>query len=86
VRKRENKKLVNYMLDSDNKLYMGGIPVTAKDDEVRRVVEAFGQIKTFNLVKDSNDDNLNRGFCFFEYLDEKVTERAIRVHLPNFRA
>lgn len=71
------------MLDSDNKLFMGGIPLSAKDNEVRKVVESFGQIKTFNLVKDSSNDELNRGFCFFEYLDEKVTERAIRVIL-NF--
>lgn len=69
------------MLDSENKLYMGGIPVTASYEQIRKVVEAFGQLKTFNLVKDSNDENLNRGFCFFEYLDEKVTDRAIRVIL-----
>lgn len=78
AKKRENKKNQNLMMESDNKLYMGGIPLTAKEYEVRELVESFGQLKLFNLVKDPNNDDLNRGFCFFEYLDEKVTERALK--------
>ena len=76
---KEIKRTPNYMMDTDNKLYIGGIPQTARESDIREIVEAFGQLKSFNLVKDPNDDNLNRGFCFFEYVDEKVTERAIKV-------
>lgn len=79
AKKRENKKNKNSLnMESDNKLYMGGIPLTAKEHEVRNLVESFGQLKLFNLVKDPNNEELNRGFCFFEYLDEKVTERALK--------
>ena len=78
IRRREHKKNNNLFVDSDNKLFMGGIPTNAKDKEVRSLVESFGQLKTFNLVKDPQNEELNRGFCFFEYLDEKVTERAVR--------
>jgi splicing factor U2AF subunit len=81
VEEKEIKRTQNYMMDSDNKLYIGGIPQTARESDIREIVEAFGQLKSFNLVKDPNDDNLNRGFCFFEYVDEKVTERAIKVNL-----
>jgi splicing factor U2AF subunit len=73
-------KKQGYMIDSDNKLYIGGIPPTAKENEIREIVESFGQLKMFNLVKDPNsEEDLNRGFCFFEYADEKVTDRAIKV-------
>lgn len=78
AKKRENKKNQSLAMESDNKLYMGGIPLTAKESEVRELVESFGQLKLFNLVKDPNNEELNRGFCFFEYLDEKVTERALK--------
>lgn len=78
AKKRENKKNNNLAMESDNKLYMGGIPLNAKEYEVRELVESFGQLKLFNLVKDPNNEELNRGFCFFEYLDEKVTERALK--------
>ncbi len=78
AKKRENKKNNNLAMESDNKLYMGGIPLNAKEYEVRELVESFGQLKLFNLVKDPNNEDLNRGFCFFEYLDEKVTERALK--------
>lgn len=78
VERKEVKKQ-SFLLDADNKLYMAGIPPTAKENEVRELVESFGQLKTFNLVKDPNNDELNRGFCFLEYLDETITERAIKV-------
>jgi hypothetical protein len=39
--------------------------------------EAFGMLKSFNLVKESAE--LNKGFCFFEFVDDKVTDRAIKV-------
>ena len=64
--------------ESDKKLYMSGIPPTAKESEIREIVESFGQLKYFNLIKDQNNDSLNRGFCFFEYISEVVTERAIK--------
>lgn len=63
---------------SDRKLYMSGIPPSAKESEIRDIVESFGQLKYFNLIKDPNDENLNRGFCFFEYISDVSTERAIK--------
>ena len=62
----------------DFKLYMGGIPLTMKDEEVRRMCESFGILKSFNLVKDPQNAELNKGFAFFEYMDEKLTDKAIK--------
>ena len=64
--------------ESNNKLYLTGIPTNAKEREIRDIVESFGQLKYFNLIKDQNDENCNRGFCFFEYVNDVATERAIK--------
>ncbi len=68
---------------SENKIYMGGIPPTMSDPKVREMCEAFGLLKSFNLVKDPADPDLNKGFCFFEYIDDKITDKAIKA-LNNF--
>lgn len=68
---------------SENKIYMGGIPPTMSDSKVREMCEAFGLLKSFNLVKDPANPDNNKGFCFFEYIDDKVTDKAIK-SLNNF--
>ena len=35
-------------------------------------------MKYFKIIKDPNNENLNRGFCFFEYVSAVSTERAIK--------
>ena len=72
------KEIKSNDITSDRKLYMSGIPPSAKESEIRDIVESFGQLKYFNLIKDPNDENLNRGFCFFEYISDVSTERAIK--------
>lgn len=61
---------------------MGGLPVNMNEIQVRQLCESFGHLKRFQLQKDQNDPQLNRGFCFFEYLDARATERALK-HLNN---
>lgn len=53
------------------------------DKEVRAICESFGRLKTFNLMKDPANPDLNKGYAFFEYVDERSTEKAIK-HLNNF--
>eukprot|EP00227_Mantoniella_beaufortii_P003149 CAMPEP_0197614258 /NCGR_PEP_ID=MMETSP1326-20131121/59433_1 /TAXON_ID=1155430 /ORGANISM="Genus nov. species nov., Strain RCC2288" /LENGTH=296 /DNA_ID=CAMNT_0043183127 /DNA_START=1 /DNA_END=892 /DNA_ORIENTATION=- len=59
------------------KLFLGGVPSYLTDDQVRELVQSFGVIKAFNLVKDK-DTGLGKGYGFFEYADSAVTEMAIR--------
>jgi splicing factor U2AF subunit len=78
TRKRGISKFNNNQFDLDHKLFLGGIPITATEEEVRKICESFGQLKIFNLVMNKDSPGLNRGFCFFEYLDPRATERAIK--------
>ena len=62
--------------DSPNKLFSGGIPSYLNEDQVKELFTSFGQLKSFNLVKDATT-GLSKGYAFFEYLDASITETAI---------
>ena len=62
----------------DNRIYMGNIPANMSDLEVRKMCESFGRLKTFNLVKDPSNPDVNKGYAFFEYVDERSIEKAIK--------
>ncbi len=57
---------------------MGNIPANLTDQEVRKMCESFGRLKTFNLVKDPTNPDLNKGYAFFEYVDERSVEKSIK--------
>ena len=62
--------------ETDNKLYMGGIPPYVSEDDVRKLCESFGIVKYFNLAKDAVGNS--KGYCFFEYVEPKMTEKALK--------
>ena len=62
--------------DSAQKLFAGGIPSYLNEDQVKELFTSFGQLKSFNLVKDSTT-GLSKGYAFFEYLDVSITDTAI---------
>lgn len=70
--------LPHQMEDSENKLYMGGIPPSMTSEEVRRICAGFGTLKSFNLVTDPANKGMNRGFAFLEFTTDKDTEKAIK--------
>jgi len=43
--------------DTPNKIFMGGIPLTLSDEQVRELVSPFGELKSFALVKDPATNN-----------------------------
>jgi len=53
--------------DEDNRIFMGGIPFTMTEAQVREICEAFGKLKQFNLIKDQQNPSQNKGYAFFEY-------------------
>mmetsp|Transcript_823 Transcript_823/g.1829 ORF Transcript_823/g.1829 Transcript_823/m.1829 type:complete len:516 (-) Transcript_823:256-1803(-) len=61
-----------------NKLYCAGLPNILKDDQVRALFETQGPLKALYLPKDPATD-LCRGWAFFQYADESVTDAAIQV-------
>lgn len=62
--------------DSPNKIYIGGIPTTLTDDQIKDLLSAFGQLRAFNLIRDPST-LASKGYAFCEYLDPMNTELAI---------
>lgn len=40
--------------DSENKIFIGGLPLYLNDEQVIELLSAFGELKAFNLVKENN--------------------------------
>ena len=64
--------------EEDKRVFMGGIPFSMTEPEVREICESFGRLKSFNLIKDNIDQSLNKGYAFFEFQDERAAEKAIK--------
>ena len=62
--------------DSPNKLFVAGLPNYLNDEQVKELLTSFGQLKAFNLVKDTTT-GLSKGYAFAEYLDGGITDQAI---------
>merc|ERR1712066_536594 len=59
-----------------NKLFVAGLPNYLNDEQVKELLTSFGQLKAFNLVKDTTT-GLSKGYAFAEYLDGSITDQAI---------
>lgn len=62
--------------DSPNKIYIGGIPTHATDDQIKELLSSFGQLRAFNLIRDPAT-LASKGYAFCEYLDSTITDKAI---------
>ncbi|KAI9467926.1 hypothetical protein H4R22_002863 [Coemansia sp. RSA 1290] len=67
--------LASTVPDSPDKVYVGGLPTYLNDVQVMELLQAFGELKSFNLVKDSTTQT-SRGFAFCEYMDPSMTDIA----------
>ncbi|KAJ2493610.1 hypothetical protein IWW37_000476 [Coemansia sp. RSA 2050] len=65
----------NTVPDSPDKVYVGGLPSYITSDQVIELLRAFGELKSFNLVKDSVS-RMSRGFAFCEFADPSITDLA----------
>ena len=64
------------ILDSQHKIFVGGLPNYLNEDQVKELLTSFGSLRAFNLVKDSAT-GLSKGYAFAEYADLTVTDQAI---------
>lgn len=62
--------------DSPHKIFIGGLPNYLNEDQVRELLMSFGQLRAFNLVKDSAT-GLSKGYAFCEYVEVATTDQAI---------
>ncbi|MDK2957630.1 MAG: hypothetical protein PWQ57_3128 [Desulfovibrionales bacterium] len=58
------------------KLYVGNLPWSASEEEVRNAFEAYGEIISINLISD-RETGRPRGFGFVE-MDNQGAEEAIK--------
>ena len=63
--------------DSPNKIFIGGLHYHLTEDQVLELLQAFGRVKAFNLVRQDPAATTNKGFGFVEYADPAVTHVAI---------
>ncbi|SPO29185.1 related to pre-mRNA splicing factor U2AF large chain [Ustilago trichophora] len=61
--------------DSPHKIFVGGLPTYLTDDQVIELLQAFGELRAFNLVKDPGT-GASKGFAFCEYVDAALTDLA----------
>lgn len=62
--------------DSPHKIFIGGLPNYLNEEQVKELLMSFGQLRAFNLVKDSAT-GLSKGYAFCEYIDVSITDQAI---------
>lgn len=58
------------------KIYVGNLPFSATEEEVRKLFEEYGEIATLNLVNDRYTGRF-RGFGFVE-MDDEPAKSAIK--------
>ena len=66
------------VLDGPNKIFIGGLHYHLTDAQVLELLQAFGPVKAFHLVKADPEGVLSKGYCFVEYVDPNVTHPAIQ--------
>jgi RNA recognition motif-containing protein len=59
------------------KLYVGNLPFSTSEEELRTVFEAHGTVASVNLISD-RETGRPRGFGFVEMGEESEAESAIR--------
>ncbi len=57
-------------------IYVGNLPWTTTDDELRTTFEEFGEVSSASIIRD-RDSNKSRGFGFVEMSNDTEAEAAI---------
>lgn len=63
--------------DGPNKIFVGGLHYHLAENQVMELLQAFGKVKSFHLVKNEPDSMTSKGYCFVEYADPAVTQVAV---------
>lgn len=64
--------------DGPNKIYIGGLPTYLVEDQVVELLKSFGDLRSFNLVREAGVNGASKGFAFCEYVDAGITDLAIQ--------
>ncbi|MES9924838.1 MAG: RNA-binding protein [Candidatus Thiodiazotropha endolucinida] len=58
-------------------IYVGNLPWSVKDDELRQLFTEFGEVSSANVIMDKFSGR-SRGFGFVEMPDSSAAENAIK--------
>jgi RNA recognition motif-containing protein len=58
------------------KIYVGNMPFSMGEDQLRSLFEPFGEVGSVNVITD-RDTGRPRGFAFVEMVDDAAGEKAI---------
>ncbi|XP_055800772.1 splicing factor U2af large subunit A-like isoform X2 [Solanum dulcamara] len=62
-------------LEGPDRIFVGGLPYYFTEAQIRELLESFGPLRGFNLVKDKETGN-SKGYAFCVYSDVSVTDIA----------
>ncbi|KAL9262833.1 Splicing factor U2af large subunit A-like protein [Drosera capensis] len=62
-------------LEGPDRIFVGGLPYYFTEAQIRELLESFGQLRGFDLVKDRETGN-SKGYAFCVYKDPAVTDIA----------
>ena len=57
-------------------IYVGNLPYNVKEDELKKVFEAYGEVNSVNIIKDRFSGR-SKGFAFVEMAAEDEAKAAI---------
>lgn len=60
----------------DNKLYVGNLPFSTTEEELRTMFSQAGTVVSVSLIKD-RDTGRSRGFAFVELSNQAEAEKAV---------
>lgn len=58
-------------------IYVGNLPFSASEDELRKMFEAYGQVDTVSIIMDKFSGR-SKGFAFVEMADSAQAQEAIK--------
>ncbi|KAJ6812856.1 heterogeneous nuclear ribonucleoprotein R-like isoform X1 [Iris pallida] len=72
---------------SKHRLFIGNVPRTWKEDDLKKVVNEIGPgVITVDLMKDPQNSNHNRGFAFVEYYNHACADYSRKkMSTPKFK-
>ena len=60
----------------ENKLYVGNLPFSTTEEELRTMFAQAGKVVSVSLIKD-RDTGRSRGFAFVEFATQAEAEKAV---------
>ena len=72
-----DERLSQFGQQLSNKIYVGNLPFSSTEDELRSVFASHGDVESVNVIMD-RDTGRPRGFAFVEMADADAASKAIR--------